>query len=105
MDRTTKYETASSNRIIIIEDNTELREVYSLVLRSIGRYDVVATYEACDEALKELPKIKPDLVIIDLTLPGMSGIDGITKIKKLLPATKVMVVTVHDDNESVFRSF
>jgi len=94
-----------SKRIIIIEDNAELREVYSLVLRTIARYDVVATYEACDEALKELSKTKPDLVIIDLTLPGMSGIEGITKIKKLVPTTKVLVVTVHDDHESVFRSF
>jgi DNA-binding NarL/FixJ family response regulator len=105
MDRLPKNPTTLSNRIIIIEDNAELREVYSLVLRTIGRYDVVAAYEACDEALKELTKMKPELVIIDLTLPGMSGIDGITRIKKLLPATKVLVVTVHDDHESVFRSF
>lgn len=105
MDRTLKYSMELSKRIIIIEDNAELREVYSLVLRTIARYDVVATYEACDEALKELSKTKPDLVIIDLTLPGMSGIEGITKIKKLVPTTKVLVVTVHDDHESVFRSF
>src|SRR4051812_19879909 len=105
MDRIPKNETALSNRIIIIEDNAELRDVYSLVLRSIARYNVVATYEACDEALKELLKIKPDLVIIDLTLPGISGVDGVSKIKKLLPTTKVLVVTVHDDNESVFSSF
>jgi DNA-binding NarL/FixJ family response regulator len=105
MGRTLNYSVELSKRIIIIEDNAELREVYSLVLRSIARYDVAATYEAADEALKELVKIKPDLVIIDLTLPGMSGIEGIAKIKKLLPATKVLVVTVHDDNESVFSSF
>ncbi len=100
-----RYQDTFARRIVIIEDNAELRDVYSLVLKSIGRYEVVATYGACDEALKELPRIKPDLVIIDLTLPGMSGISGISKIKKILPSIKVMVVTVHDDNESVFSSF
>jgi DNA-binding NarL/FixJ family response regulator len=94
-----------SNRIVIIEDNAELRNVYSLVLKSIARYDVIATYESADEALKELPKLKPDLVIVDLTLPGMPGISAIYKIKKMFPNTKVMVVTVHDDHESVFNSF
>lgn len=93
------------SRIVIIEDNAELRNVYSLVLNSVSHYDVVATFETCEEALKELPKLKPDLVIIDLTLPGISGITGISKIKKMLPTTKVMVVTVHDDNESVFKAF
>lgn len=96
---------AFKSRIVIIEDNAELRNVYSMVLKSIGRYDVVATFESCDDALKQLVKISPDLVIIDLTLPGMSGITGISKIKKLLPNVKVMVITVHDDNESVFKSF
>lgn len=100
-----KFEDSFTRRIVIIEDNAELRDVYSLVLKSIARYDVVATFGTCDEALKELPKIKPDLVIIDLTLPGMSGIIGISKIKKMLPNIKVMVVTVHDDHESVFSSF
>jgi DNA-binding NarL/FixJ family response regulator len=92
-------------RIIVIEDNGELREIYSLVLRSVGGYDVVATYDSCEDAIKDLLKTKPDLAIIDLTLPGMSGINGIHKIKKVLPNVKVMVVTVHDDHESVFSSF
>src|SRR3954467_11962352 len=100
-----KYTQTFSGRIVIIEDNAELRNVYSLVLKSIARYDVVATYESADEALKELPKLKPDLVLVDLTLPGMPGISAIYKIKKLFPNTKVMVVTVHDDHESVFNSF
>lgn len=91
--------------IVIIEDNAELRNVYSLILNNVSHYKVVATYESCDDALKELPKLKPDLVIIDLTLPGMSGITGISKIKKMMPSTKVMVVTVHDDHESVFKAF
>jgi DNA-binding NarL/FixJ family response regulator len=100
-----KYTQTFSSRIVIIEDNAELRNVYSLVLKSIARYDVIATYETADEALKELPKLKPDLVLVDLTLPGMPGISAIYKIKKMFPNIKVMVVTVHDDHESVFNSF
>jgi|APAra7269096979_1048534.scaffolds.fasta_scaffold00086_51 DNA-binding NarL/FixJ family response regulator len=100
-----KYTQTFSSRIVIIEDNAELRNVYSLVLKSIARYDVIATYETAEEALKELPKLKPDLAIVDLTLPGMPGISAIYKIKKMFPNIKVMVVTVHDDHESVFNSF
>jgi DNA-binding NarL/FixJ family response regulator len=92
-------------QIIIIEDNAELRSIYSMVLATVGGYDVISTYNSCEDAIKDLTKTKPDLAIVDLTLPGMSGISGIYKIKKILPDIKVMVVTVHDDHESVFSSF
>jgi DNA-binding NarL/FixJ family response regulator len=89
-------------RIIIIEDNTELRETYEQMIRSFEDYQVVGAYDTCEEAIKRLNKDKPDLVLIDLSLPGMNGIEGTLRIKKINPAIKVLVVTVHDDNEHVF---
>lgn len=91
-------------RIVLIEDNVELRNAYELILKGIGGYAVVGTFSSCEEAIENLERVRPDLVMIDLTLPGMDGITGIVKIKKMFPQVKIIVVTVHDDSEHVFNA-
>lgn len=105
MERAGNYISAKPKRIIIVEDNPDLRHVYSSILNGTRDFFVVGDFETCEEALSYLEEEEPDLVIIDITLPGMSGIDGIYKIKRILPNVKVMVVTVHDDHQSVLESF
>lgn len=90
------------NRIVIIEDNDDLRHAYETIISSHSDFSVVGTFSDCETALKKISKDEPDLVLIDLTLPGMSGVVGIAKIRRLLPKVKVLVVTVHDDSEHVF---
>lgn len=92
-------------RIVIIEDNEDLRNAYEMIVRSLEEYFVVATYSRCEEALRKIVRDHPDLVLMDLSLPGMSGLEGILKIKQKLSAVKVVVLTVHDDPESVFEAF
>jgi len=92
-------------RIVIIEDNYELRTAYKTILDSITDYKVVGTYYSCEEALKRKVKDTPDLLLMDLNLPGMSGIEGIIKYKKDYPKLKVIVISVHDDSDNVFNSF
>jgi DNA-binding NarL/FixJ family response regulator len=89
-------------RIVIIEDNDELRETYELLIKSFEDFNVVNTYSNCEEAIKKLQKDSPDLILIDLSLPGMNGIEGTMRIRKINPAIKVLVITVHDDYEHVF---
>lgn len=91
-------------RIVIIEDNQELRALYEEMIRSDDGLEVVGSYSSCEESLKRFPKDNPDLVIIDLTLHGMSGIEGIGKLRKISPKLKILVLTVHDDNEHVFEA-
>lgn len=91
-------------RIVIIEDNVELREVYEMIIRSSEDFFVVNTYSNCEEAIKKLDKDNPDIIMVDLSLPGITGIEGTAKIKKLKPEVKVLVVTVHDDEEHVFNA-
>jgi DNA-binding NarL/FixJ family response regulator len=88
--------------IVIIEDNSDLLEAYKVILNSLSHFCVVGTYTTCEEALKSFKKDSPDIVLIDISLPGMNGIQGIREIKKIRPQTKIMVISVHDDSPSIF---
>jgi len=90
--------------VTLIEDNIELRNTYALILRGIGGYKIVGEHDSCEKALKVIERDAPDIVLIDLTLPGMNGISGIARIKKLLPEIKILVITVHDEPEFVFKA-
>jgi DNA-binding NarL/FixJ family response regulator len=96
------YVEGAAKRLVIIEDNDQLRQAYSLIINCFENLTVVSTYDQCEEAIRKLPKDDPDLIMIDITLPGMSGIQGISKIKKINPDVKILVVTVHDDTETIF---
>jgi DNA-binding NarL/FixJ family response regulator len=65
---------------------------------------VVATYESCEAALKHLDKDHPDIVLMDIELPGISGIEGTRIIKKQHPDIEILVITVHDDSDLVFQA-
>ncbi len=90
--------------VTLIEDNVELRTTYALILKGVGGYKIIGEYDSCEAALKNIEKEVPDIILIDLTLPGMNGISGITRIKKLLPAVRIVVITVHDEPEFVFNA-
>lgn len=92
------------NRIVIVEDNTDLRTAYESIISSSEEFEAVKSYADAESALKKLKKDAPDLVMMDLTLPGMSGMEAIARVKKLLPKAKILVVSVHDDHEHVFEA-
>ena len=89
----------------LIEDNEPYR---TTALRVISRIDGVRTaqsYKSCEAALRALEQgERPDIVLIDVGLPGMSGIEGIPRIKEHVPNAKVVVLTVFDDEDKVFRA-
>ena len=90
------------HRVVLIEDNHELRQLYEEMLRSDNNYSIAGSYSACEEAIKKFTKDAPDLIIIDLTLQGMTGIEGIIKFRKISTDVKILVLTVHDDDSHVF---
>lgn len=91
-------------RIIIIEDNSSIREAFAAVIESDGSYLVVAHYGSCEGALKNIEADAPDVVLMDIGLPGIDGIEGTSRIKKLYPACIVLIITVQEDSDKVFRS-
>lgn len=90
------------SRIVIVEDNDELRNAYNILLKNVHGFQIISLYSDCETALKNFEKDQADLMLVDLNLPGMGGIAGITKFKKLNPDLKILVVTVHDDSPHVF---
>ncbi len=91
-------------RITIIEDNPKIREGFAVVIDSTPGYRVFGQYTTCEEALRNLASDRPDLVLMDIDLPGIDGIEGTTRIKKQLPGCIVLIITVIEDSDKVFRS-
>ncbi|MEQ9439818.1 MAG: response regulator transcription factor [Cyclobacteriaceae bacterium] len=90
--------------IIIIEDNDVVREGFALLISSVSQHRVVNTYVCCEDAIKNLHYDHPNIILMDLELPGMHGVEGIRRIKKLLPDINILVISVHTNSELVFQA-
>ncbi|PQJ80370.1 response regulator transcription factor [Polaribacter porphyrae] len=88
--------------VIIIEDNEPLNDIFSQIIQSSKKYNLVGAYLSCEDALQYLKDDMPEIVLMDIELPGMNGIKGTKEIKKKLPNTKVMMVTVYENSKNVF---
>lgn len=91
-------------RITIVEDNYNIRTGLKDMLDTVSRYNVVNTYTNCEDALENLDRDKPDVVLMDIGLPKMSGIEGTRAIRKKLPGCIILIITVFDNSENVFKS-
>lgn len=91
-------------KIIIIEDNDEVREAIILLLSSRSDLIIKGDYDNCEDAIRELNDTKPDIVLMDIDLPGMSGIEGTEKIHKARPKSDIIIITVFENSKTVFRA-
>jgi two-component system response regulator NreC len=92
-------------RIVIAEDYTILREGLRSLLSSNPIFEIVGEAEDGREAIRCVEKFKPDLILTDLSMPRMNGMEAIKEIKKESPATKVLVLTVHRAEEYILATF
>ena len=91
--------------VVLIEDNEVLRKGFTFMINGYDNFEVVGEFSSCEEAIKTLPTSKPDIILMDIELPGgMSGIEGTRIIKEKFPAIEVIIVTVFEDSESVFEA-
>lgn len=89
----------------LIEDNDAFRNALVRVIRHGESMDCPRTFSSCEEALKALAaESPPEVILLDVGLPGMSGIEGIKHIKATAPATHVIMLTMFDDHDKVFKS-
>lgn len=91
-------------RVSIVEDIAEIREGVQFLLNQTEGFVCVSTYGSAEEAASGLPVQKPDVVIMDINLPGISGIECVRKVKPHLPRTQFMMFTIYEDNEQVFEA-
>jgi DNA-binding NarL/FixJ family response regulator len=92
-------------RVLIIEDDSEIRASFALIVNSSQKFFVVNSYSNCEEAIKHLNNDRPDIVLMDIELPGgMNGIQGTKIIKDKNPHADIVMVTVYEDSELVFEA-
>ena len=90
-------------RVAIVEDNRDLRESIVRMLSNATAPTVcVGAFMRCEDLFKELSRIRPDVVVMDIGLPGMSGIQGAGQLKRQAPNTEILMLTVYEDEESIF---
>jgi DNA-binding NarL/FixJ family response regulator len=90
-------------RIIIFEDNHKLRESLALLLNNHDGYEVVGHYPDCVDATEIVRVDNPDVVLMDIDMPGKSGIEGVSMVKEAKPNAAVIIYTVFEDDEKLFK--
>jgi DNA-binding NarL/FixJ family response regulator len=94
----------SPARVVIVEDERGLREGLSALIGGFPGFTCAGAYGTMEDALREMGRIAPHVVMVDLGLPRMSGIDGIREIRRRFPSTLAVVLTVHDDDARIFEA-
>ncbi len=93
-----------SIRVGIVEDDRSVRENLALLIDSAPGFSCVAACASAEEALRRFCESAPDVVLMDMHLPGQSGIECVARLRRLLPQTQVIMLTVEEDSERVFES-
>ncbi|WP_293302156.1 response regulator transcription factor [Pedobacter sp. UBA4863] len=91
-------------RIVIIEDDEILRKGYELLLSDVEDFSIVNSYGSYDLAKKQLKEDAPQVILLDINMPGTSGLQAIPEIKKMLSNTHIVILTVFDSAETVFEA-
>ena len=94
--------TTDSIAVLVLEDRTKLREGLAWLLDSSPGFTCVGAYPTAEAALRRIPAAKPDVALVDLELPGMTGVEFLQNCRRGFPALKSLVLTVHDQPEWVF---
>ncbi len=90
--------------VSIVEDDQRVREsLAGLIARAPG-FQCVSHYATGEQALVEIPKKKPEVVLMDINLPGMSGIDCVRRLKSIEPQCQVVMLTVYENTEQIFKA-
>jgi DNA-binding NarL/FixJ family response regulator len=93
-----------SINLAIVEDLDEVRDGLKNFISLSSDFKVLDTFKTAEEALYDIPKLKPDIVIMDINLPGMNGIECIRQLKDKCPVTQYMMFTVYENDEKVFEA-
>lgn len=90
--------------IAIYEDNQFLRNSLQESLSMIEDFEIVGAFENCNEVIEQLTSLKPKVVLMDIGMPGVNGLEGLKLIRKHIPGTLVMMLTVFEDNDNIFEA-
>jgi DNA-binding NarL/FixJ family response regulator len=90
--------------VSIVEDSERLRTTLSRVLSRSDGFECISSYGTAEAALNDLPQKKPNVVLMDINLPGMNGVECTRKLKEAVPGIQIVMLTVYEDTENIFNA-
>lgn len=92
-------------KVAIVDDSSDLREGLQIALKEhADEFICIAAFSDAENAVKNVESLKPDVILMDINLPGISGIEAVKKIKRILPNTDIIMLTVFAEDKTVFDS-
>jgi DNA-binding NarL/FixJ family response regulator len=89
-------------KVVVVEDNNAIRDGLKILIDGTEGYLCIGAFVECETMLKNIKKLEPDVLLMDLGLPGMGGVEGIKKVKALLPDLTILVLTIYEENDRIF---
>lgn len=102
--KTTKATAAAQVKVALVEDKPKVRESWTRLINSFPDFTCVCACATGEEALRVIPTVAPDVILMDIFLPRMSGIECTVRLKEALPQTQIVILTAMDDQELVFMA-
>jgi RNA polymerase sigma factor (sigma-70 family) len=90
--------------VSIVEDSDQLRSTLSRVINRAEGFECVSNYGNAEAALEDLPRKNPNVVLMDINLPGMNGVECVRKLKQTAPQIQIVMLTVYEDTENIFNA-
>jgi RNA polymerase sigma factor (sigma-70 family) len=99
-----KKETMEKIRVAIVEDTEIIRESLTMLVSSSDGFECIAIFGDAEEALSKIPSLCPDVILMDIGLPGISGIECVRQLKTQCENTQYLMCTIFDDDENIFEA-
>jgi DNA-binding NarL/FixJ family response regulator len=91
-------------KLLIYEDNPQLREGLTMLINGSDGFEVLAAFKNCNNIVEEVNAWKPDVILMDIDMPGINGLEGLKLVREINTEIKILMLTVFDDNKNVFQA-
>ena len=91
-------------KVLLYEDNSQLREGLTMLISGSDGFEVLAAFKNCNNVVDEVEAYSPDVILMDIDMPGINGIEGLKRLRVYNSQVKVLMLTVFDDNKNVFQA-